>query len=919
MDDKKVEIGKTVLHHRELEQQQHAKNLAVGYAQVVYDGEPRKFWLTTKENLGGIDIRAGITGSVGSLGSGPKTTLTDDGQPIYRNTLIGEYVIRNTEPSYVVPTPQGERTLEVNNRCFYTPHPHSSNAFDLKFMIKGKKPSYFSSLHELLKNVQDADQELRNLQQRQQELEELAKQEAQQEQEKEAELKQLLKRIGDAEHRKKNALEKAQSFIRRHAELRHQPILDPWQEEIKRSHLYNATVAINGGPGTGKTTSLIQRIKFLTDELAMADYLPDLTNGQKEKLFKNDNNWVFFSPNELLKLFLRNNMTAEGLKGDDSRVLVWDNYRSVLAKQYRLFNPETQGPFLLLRKFQDGHLLPHDSKRLRKILKAFENHFLQHQNKKLQKLLDIDVSGFVWKIQGKSIQNYVDRQEKDYTLQGLIRLYFNIQDNFADEVKEIVDEGASLTEKAAGKLILALDQNLSAKTQLTELIESWKVQSTSDEEDEDDVEEDEAESPADDDELRLFRRLKTLIRIVAIVQHDSSTKLTKRDKQLLEIISGVVEMNTLLPDFSLYGQYVFFAKYFAKSARGIVGNLVSDVSRLYKTFRRAELASRQNKWDFEVLDYIVNQDAEKNKRLHADEISFLLYFINELVTASYKVSRLKSRAINHPYFSAYREVSRPIIGVDEATDFHVIDLLAIHSLSDFDISSVTYSGDLMQRLTEGGIRSWEELSPFIRNFEIKELQVSYRQSPTLLEVATSIYNHATGSDAEYISFTDKDDEKEPKPLVYKDSNEPSRIEWISKRILDIYKAYGRTIPSIAIFLADENELESFSKKLGEIDSLADADIKVKPCVDGLVLGDSNTIRVFSVDHIKGLEFEAVFYHDIHRMFETAEKDLLLRNLYVGLSRASFYLGVTMEGQTEGLSFLDEYLIEDDRNWEIGYR
>jgi hypothetical protein len=911
MEDKKIEVGKTVLHHRELENNNYASNLAVGFAQVNYDGESQKFWLTNRENVGGYEKRTGITGDLAGLASGHPTTVTNDGKPIYRNTLIGEYIIRNTEPSYSVPTPGGVRTLEVKDTCFYRPHPHSSNAFDLKFIIKGRKPAFFGSLHELLKNVQDADDELRKLQEQQLKLEE---------QEQEEQLTQLLKRIGEAEHRKKNALEKAQSFIRKHAELRHQPILDPWQEEIKRSHLYDKTVAINGGPGTGKTTSLIQRIKFLLDEKAMEEYMPKLSNTEKDKLFKNGNNWMFFSPNELLKLFLRNNMTAEGLMGDDSRVMVWDDYKSTLAKKYKLFNPETQGPFLLLRKFNDVHLLPTSPKQLRSIVTGFDSFYLQHQNDKLQKLLGIDVSSFEWKRQGSAIQQYINRQEKDYTVPSLIRLYFNIQETFGEEVQEIMTELLEMIRHATAKLVVVLGQNPTVKSQLLTLIEEWKSQNQTDDEDdeEDEDEENEPISTSDLEQL-LFKRLLSLIRKIALKKFDDVTKLTARDKALIALIEPVAKFEDLSTNFDALGQKAFFAKYFAKSARGVAVNLVSETSRLYKGFRRAELASRKNKWNYTVLDHIINQVAEKNKRLHADEQAFLLSFINGLVVNSYKTSRIKSRQIKHAYFDAYREASRPVIGVDEATDFHLIDLLAIHSLGDFEISSVTYSGDLMQRLTKGGIRSWKDLSPFIRNFEVKELQVSYRQSPTLLEVATSIYNQATGSKAEYLSFTDKDEEREPKPLVFKDEDENARIEWISKRILDIYKAYGRTIPSIAIFLSDENELESFSSKLGEIDRLADVDIKVKPCINGLVLGDPNTIRVFSVDHIKGLEFEAVFYHDIHKMFSSTDKDLLLRNLYVGLSRASFYLGVTMESDMAELSFLDDYLIEDNKNWEIGYR
>jgi len=55
------------------------------------------------------------------------------------------------------------------------------------------------------------------------------------------------------------------------------------------------------------------------------------------------------------------------------------------------------------------------------------------------------------------------------------------------------------------------------------------------------------------------------------------------------------------------------------------------------------------------------------------------------------------------------------------------------------------------------------------------------------------------------------------------------------------------------------------------------------------------VRVFAVEHIKGLEFEAVFYANIDQMAEKAT-NLIERYLYVGLSRARSFLGMTYTTQ-----------------------
>ena len=61
-----------------------------------------------------------------------------------------------------------------------------------------------------------------------------------------------------------------------------------------------------------------------------------------------------------------------------------------------------------------------------------------------------------------------------------------------------------------------------------------------------------------------------------------------------------------------------------------------------------------------------------------------------------------------------------------------------------------------------------------------------------------------------------------------------------------------------------------------------------------LLGHDNDVRVFNVEHIKGLEFEAVFFVAIDRLAER-EPTLFDKYLYVGASRAATYLGITCEG------------------------
>ena len=322
-----LEIGENIKKHRILEIKNNAINFAVAFANVNYFGSDQKIWLTNNFNNGGYIQNKDILGYFTGTTVGRQTTVSTDGHSVHKNTRIGEAIIKYSKGKHKIVTPNGIKIMEIHNKSSYIPNPHKPDATDLQMNIGEKKPRFYRILSELLEQVHHIDLDLEKLNREKEELEKKRKREKES-----AKINELISRIEKEEIERKNTLEKAQTFIRKNAELRHQPILDPWQEEIKRSQIFDATIAIDGGPGTGKTTSLIQRIKFLIDEEAMADYLPDLTKEKKDKLFNQKTSWVFFSPNELLKLFLRNNMTSEGLEADDSRVLVWDDYKGVLIK-----------------------------------------------------------------------------------------------------------------------------------------------------------------------------------------------------------------------------------------------------------------------------------------------------------------------------------------------------------------------------------------------------------------------------------------------------------------------------------------------------------------------------------------------------------------------------------------------------------
>jgi UvrD-like helicase C-terminal domain len=96
----------------------------------------------------------------------------------------------------------------------------------------------------------------------------------------------------------------------------------------------------------------------------------------------------------------------------------------------------------------------------------------------------------------------------------------------------------------------------------------------------------------------------------------------------------------------------------------------------------------------------------------------------------------------------------------------------------------------------------------------------------------------------------------------------------------------------AHFVPSEDDVTPVAAALGA--ALTEQNVRDVPCPNGQFVGQNNEVRVFDIQHIKGLEFEAVFFVALDRLAE-ARSELFPRYLYVGATRAATYLGITCEG------------------------
>lgn len=252
---------------------------------------------------------------------------------------------------------------------------------------------------------------------------------------------------------------------------------------------------------------------------------------------------------------------------------------------------------------------------------------------------------------------------------------------------------------------------------------------------------------------------------------------------------------------------------------------------------------------------------------------------------------------------------RLLITVDEATDFSPLELACIERFA-LPEGGVTISGDLMQRVTETGLREWSDMDAVCRQHRRCELNVSYRQTERLFNIARDLYKHATGLEPTFKSAYPHRLE-DPPALSFKSSKDAPAAQWLVDRICEIFTLGNNHLPTTAILVPTPADVESL--KAAILPLLHANSLELDASQGGQNLGDSARVRIFPVEHIKGLEFEAVFYVGLDRMAEV-HKELIDKYVYVGLSRARSFLGATFERQFPTRLKCIEQHFEQNGSW-----
>ena len=982
MKESLIDIGIAIKNHRERERNSNADVFAVGRAYCNQNGKEQQFWLipTSYESLKRI-YSYNITGSVERSQTIQKGPLTTDGQPISINTRLGELLALNHGGSheFKVPNLNGRNDIinhiTIFNRSSYRLRSYSSDVYELSIFLDGEEdPHQFQELSNLIEQAQLLSKQKKEQEKKREELkkrEEEARRKIEEARKaaEEAKQREIAKRAAAEEEERKKAeaarklaeeeaerqrqeaerlileqqerekgiaiieekiqetkkqIKETQSWIRQDLSLRQEHFIDVSQNKAKRGHLYDGVpIVIEGGPGTGKTTTLIQRLKFLISKESLFDYVLNAETPEDKTLTQNqidkicdpnevDNHWLFFSPTSQLLKYLRDNMRGQYLNANEKNTTLLDNFRKRMLREYKLTNPDSYKPFRNCKKEDNEQvfiLKPF------KIIDEFERFCVDNLTAILKATAEIKTAEFPWSHLALEIKAYCKRAENIKDIDALMRLFNSLQDNELSKVKNIKNQFDDKLKNVAYTLTKAALEDEGKKSAISDLFEKWRketintdtVEADIDEQEEDEDEEEEQAFNSAQLEAKLFTEFKKVIKPLSIKPYTNKLKLSKRLKDFYEIVKPLFEET----DLKEVGELYYFNKQFADLCKGIESNIFNQLPRLYKSFRKIQKQSGSDIYDKNLLEKITK---ENDCRLHIEEQNLLIGFINKMLLSVYRKSRTRYNDMlkkKHKYIMAYEKNVKYVIGVDEATDYSILDYYFIASFQHYEKSSITLCGDIMQSLNANGIKSWAELNNehLLKGLEVQELKISYRQLPTLVDMSKQMFLDDRGEEAPYESRKKRYD-TEPKPLIYISEDEDDKTEWIARRIVEVYKTYDNKMPSVAIFVGEKVDIKNFIKRINYQDILNN--IKV---VEGEEAIDGDCVRIFRISEVKGMEFEVVFFYNIDEALGEHNAALMRRYLYVGVSRATTHLAATMS-DSEGYEDVVKYFDTSADSWQI---
>ena len=673
-----------------------------------------------------------------------------------------------------------------------------------------------------------------------------------------------------------NIIEGIQRHIRTAMELRLNPYLDRKQEKIFRLPLVDQQIAVLGPPGTGKTTTLVRRLRQKIDLAALDPDDADKVEAPDKAGRNHAESWLMFTPTELLRQYVREAMGKEGVPVHDDQIKTWDAYRTDLAKKLRILRTVGGGGGLILNA--DPSQLQADTfSRTAEWFTDFDvfqrSAFIAGLRQEAERIAGAGDAAAARL--GRQTVEAVDRADGDVL--RLLAEFLAIRDQLREQAARLRGQTQDELKTIIGEMRKQDPNILEDLEVFVAALLAEQDDDADDQDNEDDDDEDISAASKSRNRKAILDVFLKALRTTAIARANSRKPApSSRAGRVLAWLAG---RDTELPDLRELGKTLLVQRALGRIARAPTDYLGKMALR-YRSYRRQ--ARSDGRW------YGDTKGAPANA--HPAEIDCLLLGILR-GAREMEADRLVSQRLGDdlPVFliDIGRERRNQVL-VDEATDFSPVQLACMFGLTDARTHSLFLSGDFNQRLTLWGSRSGPDLEFVCPDLVIERISVTYRQSEKLAQFAAALAdsedNDSSASMPEYSKNLGVD------PVRRLDlSNVDGQAEWLAQRVHEIVSANDDTMPTIAVLLPGEEGLDAMANALTEkLNSVA---ISAVAYNKGVARGLDQEIRVFSVEHIKGLEFEAVFFVGVDKLAEAMPK-LFERYLYVGATRAATYLGLT---------------------------
>jgi len=662
--------------------------------------------------------------------------------------------------------------------------------------------------------------------------------------------------------------------------LRDQPVLDQYQDEIFRLPL-DKRLLILGPPGTGKTTTLIRRLGQKLDTAFLEEGEQRLVETVAAvQGVAHSNSWLMFTPTELLKQYLKEAFAREGVPASDLRIRTWQDYRRELARNaFGVLRTASGGGIFVLKES-----LPSLSEAaLNRPIQWFDDFDAWQRSVYVQELYEAaallhDAKAPDVKSLGAHLQDILARAGD-----GTLATTFG---SLAAELPKVQALVTSLKEASDGKikaaLNLQLNRNREFLDELARVIDSLQQAQATEADEQDDFDADEEEDTTTSRTGRAAALNAYMQAVRAQARSAASKRMLSKTSRNGKIIEWLADRGLAETDRADVGASLLVQTN-ARRFVNPVKRYLDGIPKHYRAFRR----ERQHTGNW------YRSEGFEARDIHPLELDIVLLAI--LRAAGDLISRPSVlRDIDSPAWSSLQ----PILGhyrnqvlVDEATDFSPIQLACMAALAHPQLRSFFACGDFNQRLTTWGARSADDLKWVFADFDIKKITVSYRQSKQLNDLARAMIRAVAGTE-QNVSLPANMNSSGVTPALLEHAGETAVVvSWLADRIREIERFVGQ-LPSTAIFVNTENDVAPVADALNA--ALSEHNIQVIACREGQAVGQESNVRVFDIQHIKGLEFEAVFFIGIDQLAEL-HPALFDKYLYVGTTRAATYLGVTCEG------------------------